>query len=148
MHIVSSNDMHARVCLMVYAIYMKTMKHYPDSISLKGLIRSFKSAFRGIRVLLRSEYNLYIQIGFAVIAIAAGWYFSISSVQWMFQIIVIGLVIYSELVNTAIEKILDVLHPEYRREVGEIKELASASVLFMVLISVCVGSIIYIPYIF
>jgi len=140
--------MHARAYIIVYAVCMNEMKHYPDSISIKGLIRSFQSAFRGVRVLLKSEYNLYIQIGFAVIAIVAGFYYQISSVQWMFQIIAIGLVIYSELVNTAIEKILDVLHPDYRREVGEIKELASASVLFMVLISVCIAFIIYIPYIF
>lgn len=142
--------MHARVCVFVYDVWYMTqhLKHHQNSPSLKGIVRSFGSAFRGIRVLLENEYNLYIQIAFALIGIVLGFYFYITPVQWMFLLVSIGLVIYSELVNTAIEMILDHVHPEYSRKVGQIKELASASVLFMVFISVAVACIIFIPYIF
>lgn len=121
------------------------MKNYDSGFSLQGIIKSFKNSLRGLRVLLRHEYNLYIQIGFGLMATIAGFIFEISSVEWAIQSTVIGLVIFSELVNTAIEKIMDLLQPEYDERVRDIKDLASGSVLFMVLIAVATGLFIYIP---
>lgn len=125
-----------------------TMKNYPEKLTLKGVIRSFKHSFRGVRILLRSEYNLYIQIVFAIFAIILGFYFEISLDEWAIQTTGIGLVIFSELVNTAIEKIMDMVQPEYDERVRDIKDLASGAVLFMVGISVAVGLFIYIPKVF
>lgn len=121
------------------------MKNYDAGFSLKGIAKSFKNSLRGLRVLLRHEYNLYIQIGFGALATVFGFIFAISSVEWAIQSTVIGLVIFSELVNTAIEKIMDLLQPGYDERVRDIKDLASGSVLFMVLIAVATGLFIYIP---
>jgi diacylglycerol kinase (ATP) len=127
---------------------MNEHKNYPQSISLSGLVKSFKNAFNGFRVLLRHEYNLYIQIALGIAATILGFYFDISSVEWMVQSTAIGLVIFSELVNTAVEKIMDLLHPQHDQRVKDIKDMAAASVLFTVAIAVTVGCIIYIPRIF
>jgi len=124
------------------------MKNYDKGFSIKGVFRSFRNAFRGVRVLLWNEYNLYIQITIGVVAIAFGIYYKISIIEWMVQTVAVGLVIFSELVNTAIEKIMDMVNPEYDQRVRDIKDLASGSVLFMVGISVAVGLFIYIPKIF
>ena len=59
------------------------MKNYPKKFSLKGLAKSFKNAFRGFSVLLKNEYNLYIQIGFAVAAVFAGFIFKISANRFL-----------------------------------------------------------------
>ena len=124
------------------------MKNYHSGFGLHGIIRSFQNSFRGFQVLLRNEYNLYIQIAFAVIATACGFVFRISTDEWAIQCAVIGLVIFSELVNTAIEKIMDLVQPQYDERVRDIKDLASGAVLFMVLVSVTAGLFIYVPKIF
>ena len=121
------------------------MKNYDSGFCLSGIIKSFKNSLRGLQVLLHHEYNLYIQIGFGLLATVFGFIFEISSVEWAIQSSVIGLVIFSELVNTAIEKIMDLVQPEYDDRVRDIKDLASGSVLFMVLISITTGLFIYIP---
>ena len=119
--------------------------HQQGGLTFKNIINSFRNAFRGLVLLAKYEYNLYIQTVFAIIAIAFGFIFGISSVEWMVQIIVIGLVLFSELINTSIEKIMDLVQPEYNEKVRDIKDLAAGSVLFTSLISVSVGLIIYIP---
>lgn len=124
---------------------MNEYKNYPTSISLKGIINSFKNACNGFTILLRHEYNLYIQLAFAGIALVFGFIFKITPLEWMIQSIAIGLVIFSELMNTAVEKIMDLVHPGYSQRVKEIKDMAAASVLFTVAIAVTVGCIIYLP---
>jgi diacylglycerol kinase (ATP) len=124
------------------------MKNYDNGFSLRGLFRSFQNAFRGVRVLLRNEYNLYIQFTFGIVAIVFGFYFKISTVEWAVQTTAIGLVIFSELVNTAIEKTMDLVHPEKSERVRDIKDLSSGAVLFTVAISIAVGLFIYIPRVF
>ena len=126
-------------------VYDRTMKNYHQGFGITGIIASFRNAFRGFRVLLQNEYNLYIQIAFAVIATIFGFVFEISTDEWAFQSAVIGLVIFSELVNTAIEKMMDLVHPDHDERVRDIKDLSSGAVLFMVLISIAAGLFIYVP---
>ena len=124
------------------------MKKIPEKLTLGGILRSFKNSLRGVRILFRHEYNLYVQVFFAVMAIAFGVIFGISLLEWALQTTVIGLVIFSELVNTALEKTMDLVQPEYDKRVRDIKDLASGAVLFTVGISVAVGLFIYIPKVF
>ena len=121
------------------------MKNYHSGFSLSGIIRSFKNSLRGFLVLLKNEYNLYIQIAFGVIATFVGFLFQISPTEWAIQTAIIGLVIFAELVNTAFEKTMDLLYPQHDERVRDIKDLASAAVLFMVLVSVATGLFIYVP---
>jgi len=121
------------------------MKNYNTGFSVLGILRSFKNSIRGFRVLLKNEYNLYIQIVVAMMVTVLGFIMKISLLEWALQTTIIGLVIFSELVNTAIEKIMDMVQPEYDERVRDIKDLASASVLFMVAVSVFVGCFIYLP---
>jgi diacylglycerol kinase (ATP) len=121
------------------------MKHYQSGFSFSGIIKSFQNSIRGFRVLLHNEYNLYIQLGFGFLITIMGFIFSISSLEWIIQFTVIGLVIFSELINTAFEKTMDLVNPDYDERVRDIKDLASAAVLFMVLISIIVGMFIYVP---
>jgi diacylglycerol kinase len=125
--------------------YNKVMKNYDSGFGFYGVVKSAKNSLRGFRVLMRNEYNLYIQLFFAFIAIIFGFVFNINLTQWAIQIAVIGLVIFSELVNTAFEKTMDLIQPEHDKRVRDIKDLASASVLFMVLVSVAAGLLIYVP---
>lgn len=121
------------------------MKNYEEKFSILGFVNSFKNAFRGFAVLLRAEYNLYIQLAFAVLATILGFIFGISPTEWAIQIAVTGLVIFAELVNTAFEKSMDLLHPGRSDYVRDIKDLAAATVLFTVIIALSAAAFIYIP---
>jgi diacylglycerol kinase (ATP) len=121
------------------------MKNYHSGFSLRGIIQSFKNSLRGFRVLLKNEYNLYIQIGAGIIVTIIGFILTLTNTEWAIQTAMIGLVIFSELVNTAIEKTMDLVHPEYDERVRDIKDLSSGAVLFMVLVAVASGLFIYVP---
>ena len=124
------------------------MKNHTHEFSFHGLQRSFKNAFRGFFLLLKYEYNLYIHLFFALCVTIAGIIFDISTVEWAIQTMAIGLVIFSELVNTAFEKTMDLVQPEYDKRVRDIKDLAAGTVLFTVGIAIAAASFIYLPKIF
>jgi diacylglycerol kinase (ATP) len=119
--------------------------HKQSGLSLKSLVQSFKNAFRGLGLLVKYEYNLYIESFLGVVAILLGFVFYISSTEWLSLIIVIGLVIFAELTNTAVEKIMDFVQPEYDERVRDIKDLVAGSVVFTVIVAVAIGCIIFIP---
>lgn len=121
------------------------MKNYHQKFSFTGLVNSFKHALRGFTILVKHEYNLYIQLSCGVLAIVAGFVFDISLIEWAIQTTAIGLVIFSELVNTAIEKTMDLVHPEHDARVRDIKDLAAGTVLFTVAIATATALFIYAP---
>lgn len=121
------------------------MKNYPHKFSVSGLVKSFRHALRGFTILIKHEYNLYIQLSCGVLAIIAGFAFDISLIEWAVQTTAIGLVIFSELVNTAIEKTMDLVHPDRDERVRDIKDLAAGTVLFTVAIALASAGFIYIP---
>ncbi|MGB0925483.1 MAG: diacylglycerol kinase family protein, partial [Minisyncoccia bacterium] len=88
------------------------------------------------------------QVCCAIAITIAGFYYDISTTEWLFQIAFIGLVMSLEGVNTAIEKIMDLVHPEYDIRVRDIKDLAAGAVLFTVLIALTTASFIYLPKIY
>jgi diacylglycerol kinase (ATP) len=120
------------------------MKNPNDSF-LRGRLRSLKFALRGMWLLITTEDSIKAQLFFAIIAIFLGFYFDISPTEWMIQFLVIGLVLVSEALNTAIEKIADFVHPDYHKKIGFIKDIAAGGPSFAAIISLIIVSIIYIP---
>ena len=120
------------------------MKNPNDSF-LRGRLRSLKFALRGMWLLMTTEDSIKAQLFFAIIAIFLGFYFEISPTEWMIQFLVIGLVLVSEALNTAIEKIADFVHPDYHKKIGFIKDIAAGVPSFAAIISLIIVSIIYIP---
>lgn len=105
-------------------------------------------AFKGALLLLRTEASIKTQFVIAIIMTIAGFYFDISSTEWIVQTLAIGLVMSIEGVNTAIEKISDFVHPEPHSKIGLIKDMAAGAVFIAAVSAVIIGFIIYIPRIF
>ncbi len=122
--------------------------HQRSPFGWKRLIQSFQYAFRGLSLLLKFEYNLYIQIAFAFLALLLAFLFSFSPTEWIVLILSIGLVIFAELTNTAFEKTMDLVQPQYDERVRDIKDLAAGAVVFAVLIALVVGGILFLPHVF
>lgn len=113
--------------------------------SLKFRIGSFKFAFNGFRALLKNEHNSRIHSLAAFIAIIMGVILKISPVEWSMLMIVIGIVFLTELLNSSLEKLADVVDPEWNERIRRAKDYAAAAVLISAIISVAVGGFIFIP---
>jgi len=109
------------------------------------LFASFKCAFRGVGEAWISEKSLRIHFYLAFLVIILGFIFQISRTEWLFITMIIALVLTTEMVNTAVEKILDLVCKEANGEVRFIKDLFAAIVLIAALGSLIIGAIIFIP---
>lgn len=69
-----------------------------------SLVKSFGYAFRGFTAAVREQRNLKIHLGVALLVTALGFWFDVSAVDWCILVIMIGLVIAAELINTAFGK--------------------------------------------
>ena len=63
----------------------------------------------------------------------------------MFQVLIFGLVLSIEGLNTAVEKIADFIHPDYHERIGFIKDIAAGAVFFAAMSAIAIGLIIYLP---
>jgi diacylglycerol kinase (ATP) len=117
----------------------------PNDGFLRGRIRSLKFALKGMWILITTEDSIKAQLFFALIATIMGFYFDISSIEWSIQVLVIGLVLVAEAVNTAIEEVADFIHPDYHKKIGLIKDIAAGAPSFAAFTSLIVAGFIYIP---
>lgn len=115
---------------------------------ISGRVKSVGYALNGFFQLVTTEHSIIAQLIVAAIACACGFYFEISSVEWMFQIFAIGLVLTAESLNTAIEAICDYLEPNFDKKIGLIKDIAAGAVTFAAFTAIIIGCIIYIPKLF
>ena len=111
-------------------------------------LKSVGYAFKGMLLLLKTEASIQIQFCIAIIVTFAGFYFKISSTEWIMQCFAIGLVMSVEGVNTAIEAIADFIHPEHHEKIGFIKDIAAGAVFIASIAASIIGLIIYIPKLF
>ena len=116
-----------------------------EPFSLKKRIRSFGYAFRGLRDLFIYEHNAWIHLTAAVCAVALGFIYKISSIEWIALCGVIGFVFAMEIINSAIEKLADVVSPQKNEKIRLVKDLSAAAVLVSAIIAVIVGLLIFLP---
>lgn len=113
---------------------------------VNGFLKSFLYALNGLRASLQGQRNLKIQIVIACITIGAGFYFNIAAWEWCVILLTIGLVVGLELVNTAIESLVDLVTRERKPEAGRIKDIAAGAVLVVSAIALIVGVIVFRKY--
>jgi diacylglycerol kinase (ATP) len=116
-------------------------------MSWKKRIRSFYYAFKGLADVVRSQANMRIHLFSAATALFAAWFFNISPGEWLALVLVIGLVLSAEAMNTAIEYLTDLISPTQHPLAGKAKDAAAAAVLLCAFIALVVGSIIFIPHV-
>ena len=107
---------------------------------------SFRYAFRGVADLFQHTPNARIHLLAAVLAIGAGWWFSISPTEWCLVIFAIVSVISAEAFNTALEYLTDLASPDFHVLAGKAKDVAAAAVLVAAIGAALVGIIVFLPY--
>ena len=122
------------------------MKKPSDTnFSLKSRIKSFGFAFRGIFTAFKSGYNLWIQSFVGLLVILAGIWLEVNKIEWLILLICIGMVLSAEIVNTAIENLVDLVSPDYNKKAGQVKDLAAGAVLVLSITAAVIGLLIFIP---
>lgn len=117
-----------------------------DGPGLKSRIKSFGFALKGIKQLFQSEPNARIHLVAAIAAVLLGCFFGISNAEWCWIFLAITLVFVLEIVNTSIEKLVDLVEPNFNPLAGDIKDLVAGSVLICAIFAALVGCVIFFPY--
>jgi diacylglycerol kinase (ATP) len=114
--------------------------------NIKERLKSFVYAGKGIYALISRERTAWIHCAAIVWVTAAGFYFNITGTEWIAIILCFGMVLAAEAMNTAIERLVDMVCPERKPLAGEVKDLAAAAVLICAIAAAIVGVIVFIPY--
>lgn len=112
---------------------------------MKKRIQSFGYAGRGIHIVFGSEPNMKIHIIIAILVVICGFIFKISLTEWMLCLLCIGVVFSAEMMNTAIENVVDLASPEHHELAGKAKDIAAGAVLICAITSAIIGLLIFIP---
>jgi diacylglycerol kinase (ATP) len=108
-------------------------------------IRSFKYAGRGIKKAISSEVNIRIHLAITLGVVIAGFILEINTIEWMICLLCFGMVLGLEMLNTAIEKTVDLASPNLHPLAGSAKDIAAGGVLISAITAACIGMIIFTP---
>jgi len=87
------------------------MEFQKDNTLLTGRLKSVKFAFQGAVKLITTEHSIMVQFSIGIIMTIAGFYFHITTTEWLFQTMAIGLIMSIEGLKTVVEKNAELNHP-------------------------------------
>ncbi|WML40598.1 diacylglycerol kinase family protein [Neobacillus sp. OS1-2] len=117
----------------------------PDKSST--FISSFSYALSGILMALKTERNMRFHFISSILVLGMSSYFSITKVEWIFILFIIGGMFALELMNSAIERVVDLVTLDYHPLAKQAKDLAAGAVLLYAALAIVVGIIIFSPYV-
>lgn len=115
------------------------------NVKKQPLFKSFRFAINGIAHTFQNERNFRIHCAITVLVLGLSAWLKISPVEWCLILLCIGLVLAMELINTALEAIVDLASPEKTELARIAKDTAAAAVFCVSMISVVIGLIILLP---
>ncbi len=114
--------------------------------SIKNRLKSFKYAFNGIHLLFKHEHNARIHVVVTILVISLGIITKLSRPEWGLVILAIGLVFMAEFMNSAIEKLIDIVVSEKNDVAGKVKDIAAGGVLIASISAAGIGLLVFIPH--
>lgn len=108
---------------------------------MPAFFKSFSYAFKGLVFSLKQR-NMKVIFSCTILTVLTAMFLKINSNDWCILLICIGLVIALEMMNSAIEGIVDLISPEYNEKAGRIKDMAAGAVLIVSIISLIIGILI------
>ncbi|MCS3869034.1 diacylglycerol kinase (ATP) [Chryseobacterium ginsenosidimutans] len=109
--------------------------------------KSFFNAFRGVFLMIKSERNFQLELLAFFVNLFLIFYLKLSTIDTILVLMVSFGVLSAEIFNTAIEKICDIIQPEFDKRIGFIKDIAAGAVILMAILSVVVGILVYWKYV-
>ncbi len=109
------------------------------------LYKSFGYAFEGIGNTILHERNMQIHCLATVLVVIFGFILKISMIEWYVCLVLFALVMSLELVNTAMEAVVDLVTKEKKPLAKKAKDAAAGAVLMSAIIAAILGGIIFFP---
>ncbi|MCR4278834.1 MAG: diacylglycerol kinase [bacterium] len=110
------------------------------------IFSSLKHALRGVRIALKSEHSFRIQMAMALVVFILLFMFPLQNGERALLLVAVGAVLVLELVNSTVERMLDLFKPRLHPYVRDIKDLMAAAVFLVSLFALIIGIIILGPY--
>jgi len=114
---------------------------------IRSINKSFRHAFRGLKHSISYERNFQIEIVVAVFIMALILIFKVKGWEAIVLILMVMWVLITELTNTVVERVVDIIKPRIHPYARLIKDIMAAVVLISVLVAIAVGIIIFLPYV-
>lgn len=111
----------------------------------RSALTSLKDSINGINSTIVNEDNFKREIVVGIIALILSYLLKISRIEFIIILITISLVLILELINTAIESVVDLCTMEYNRLAKIAKDVAASAVLTMCIFSLMIGTLIFVP---
>jgi len=112
---------------------------------MKKRLLSFKYAFDGIICVASTEANFQIHIAAAAAALFLGFFLEIGRTEWCLVLLCFAAVLSAEALNSAVERLTNLVSPGRRPEAGAVKDIAAGAVLVSAIMAAAVGGIIFLP---
>ena len=106
-------------------------------------INGFRHAGNGIRETFRTERNFRFHVFAALVVVVAGWYTGLNRNEWLWILLAITLVLVAELLNTALESLVNLVAPGYHLLAKKAKDAAAAAVLCSAVFAAVVAILIF-----
>ncbi len=106
--------------------------------------RSFLFAIQGFRTAIQTERNIKVMLCGAVFAVTMGLALRINPIEWAIVLLCCGVVVAAELINTAIETVVDLVSPEYHPLAGRAKDIAAGAVWSLCFVVAVVGITVFV----
>lgn len=111
----------------------------------RNLLEAFRFAFSGLWYALRTQRNMRIHILIAAAVAIMGLWLQVSAEQWAILAATTGLVLLSEMINTVVEGIVDLVCPDYHPLAKTVKDVMAGGVVLAAMVAVIVGLLILGP---
>ena len=111
----------------------------------RSFAQSVNHALDGISYVTKKERNFKIEIIVGILAILLGFLLKVTIVEWLILIITIALVLCFEIINTALERCVDLVTKDYQELAKVTKDAAAGAVLVMSMFAIVIGIIIFLP---
>ena len=106
--------------------------------------KSFHYARQGLRSAFANERNIKIILSIGVLAVLAGFIIGLDLIEWAIVLLCCGAVVTAELLNTAIESVVDLVSPEFHPLAGRAKDISASAVWIISITAAVVGLCVYI----
>ncbi len=108
-----------------------------------GFRKSFLFAIQGFRTAIATERNIKVMLAVGACAVVAGLALQLDLLSWAIVLLCCGVVIMAELMNTAVETVVDLVSPEFHPLAGRAKDIAAAAVWVLSVIVAIVGVLVF-----
>lgn len=112
---------------------------------IKRFINSFHYSWDGIKYAFKYEQSMFIHVIVTLLVVICGIIFKLNFHEWLLCIVLIGLVIATELINTAIEAVVDLACPEIHPLAKTAKDTAAAAVFVFAITAFLCGLFLFVP---